>query len=135
MTRKTFILILCIYGFLLGGVMFLFPAFAVANFGGDITNIDEVSTMRFFGALHLGFNFIGLSIRKTADSYVLKAYFLGTAFVFLASIGVGLFYTMTGQVPMKENYWIDISIWAVLALGCLYFWNKEHKDSIKRIEL
>lgn len=125
MSRKTFILIVTIYGFLLGGVLFLFPVFAVENFGGNVNNIDEVSTMRFFGALHLGFNYIGLSIRTTTDTKVLKSYLLGTAFVFLASLGTGLYYTITGQIPMKDNYWIDISIWVVLGLGSLYFWNKE----------
>ncbi len=125
MSRKTFILIICIYGFLLGGVMFLFPAFAVQNFGGNVNNIDEVSTMRFFGALHIGYDFIGLSIRNTTDSKVVKTYFLATAFVFLASLGTGLYYTFSGQIPMKENYWIDIAIWTSLGLGCIYFWNKE----------
>ena len=79
MTRQTFILILCIYGFLLGFIMILIPEFAVSSYAGNPANVHETSTMRFFGALHLGFNFTGLAIRNSADTNVVRAYLLGTA--------------------------------------------------------
>ena len=125
MTRQTLILIVTIYGFLLGFVMFFLPEFAVSNYAGNPKNIHETSTMQFFGALHIGFNFIGLAIRTSADTKVVRAYLLATGFVFLASLGIGLYYIFTNQVPFLTSNWLDIAIWTSLGLGCLYFWNKE----------
>ena len=125
MTRQTFILIVCIYGFLLGFIMILIPEFAVSSYAGNPANLHETSTMRFFGALHLGFNFTGLAVRNSADTNVVRAYFLGTAFVLFASLTIGLYYVLSNQVPFLPSNWFDVTIWVVLGVGALYFWNKE----------
>ena len=105
--------------------MLVFPAFAVSNYAGDPTNVHETSTMRFFGALHLGFNFTGLAVRKSSDTKVVRAYLLGIAFVLIASLVIGLYYVLTNQVPFLPSNWLDIAIWVILGGGSLYFWNKE----------
>jgi len=125
MKRSTFVLIICIYGFLLGITMFFFSKSTVAFFDGDPENFHEVGLMRFFGALHLGFNFVGLSIRHTLDTKVAKAYLLGTAFVFLASLGTGLYNVYGLGLPPNDSFWFDSSLWTILGLGCLYFYSKE----------
>ena len=125
MTRSTFILIVTIYEFLLGFVLLFLPEFAVSNYAGNPNNVHETSTMRFVGALQIGFNFIGLAIRTSADTKVVRAYLLGTGFIFLASLAIGLYYVLTNQVPFLTSNWLDVAAWTSLGLGCLYFWNKE----------
>ena len=125
MSRQTFILILCIYGFILGFIMLLMPEFAVSNYAGNPNNIHETSTMRFMSVLFLGFNFTALSIRNSADTVVVRAYLLGTAFTLLASLAIGLYYVLSDQVPFLPSNWLDIAIWVVLGVGALHFWNKE----------
>ena len=125
MTRQTFMLIVIIYGFILGFAMFLLPAFAVSAYGGNPANVHETSTMRFFGALQIGFNFIALAIRTSTDTKVIRAYLLGTGGILFGSLGIGLYYVFTDQVPFMPSNWLDVIIWVSLGLGCLYFWNKE----------
>ena len=125
MTRQTFMLIVIAYGFILGFVMFLLPEFAVSSYAGNPANVHETSTMRFFGALHIGFNFVALAIRNSSDIKVIRAYLLGSAGILLGSLGIGLYYVLSNQVPFMPSNWLDVAIWFVLGLGSLYFWNKE----------
>jgi hypothetical protein len=125
MTRSTFILIICLYGFLLGVVMLFLPAVAVSQYGGNASNMHGTSTMQFFGVLHLSYNFVVLAIRKSADTAVVKSYLLGVAFVCFASFGLGLYYISTGQLPWRNSYVVDCILWLSMGTGSLYFWNKE----------
>ena len=125
MTRQTFMLIVIAYGFILGFVMFLLPEFAVSSYAGNPANVHETSTMRFFGALHIGFNFVALAIRNSSDIKVVRAYLLGSAGILLGSLGIGLYYVLSNQVPFMPSNWLDVAIWVVLGVGALYFWNKE----------
>ena len=125
MTRQTFMLIVIAYGFILGFVMFLLPEFAVSSYAGNPANVHETSTMRFFGALHIGFNFVALAIRNSSDIKVVRAYLLGSAGILLGSLGIGLYYVLSNQVPFVPSNWLDVAIWVVLGVGALYFWNKE----------
>ena len=125
MTRQTFMLIVIAYGFILGFVMFLLPEFAVSSYAGNPANVHETSTMRFFGVLHIGFNFVALAIRNSSDIKVVRAYLLGSAGILLGSLGIGLYYVLSNQVPFVPSNWLDVAIWVVLGVGALYFWNKE----------
>ena len=125
MTRQTFMIIVIIYGFILGFIMFFLPEFAVSSYAGNPANIHETSTMRFFGAFQIGFNFIALAIRTSTDTKVIRTYLLATAGVLFGSLGIGLYYVLSKQVPFLPSNWLDVMIWVSLGLGCLYFWNKE----------
>ena len=125
MTRQTFMLIVIVYGFILGFMMFFLPAFAVSSYAGNPENVHKTSTMRFFGAMHIGFNFVALAIRNSTDTKVIRAYLLCTGGILFGSLGIGLYYVFTNQVPFLPSNWLDIIIWTCLGLGCLYFWNKE----------
>ena len=125
MTRQTFMLIVIVYGFILGFVMFLLPEFAVSSYAGNPANVHETSTMRFFGALQIGFNFVALAIRNSSDTKVIRTYLLSSAGILLGSLGIGLYYVLTKQVPFLPSNWLDVIIWISLGLGSLYFWNKE----------
>ncbi|MFN3849749.1 MAG: hypothetical protein ACK4NY_09985 [Spirosomataceae bacterium] len=125
MSRQTFILIVVIYGFLLGFSMTILPAEAVKFFGGEPKNITEVNLMRFFGFLHLGFNFTGLTIRKSNDTKVVKAYLLGLAIVLFGSLGSAIYAVYGLNIPMHNTAAFDWSLWAILGAGSLYFWSKE----------
>ena len=81
MTRQTFILIVSIYGFLLGFSMLFLPAVTVKYFGGNPENLHEVSLMQYMGVLHIGFSFTVINLRKSLDTKVVKSYLLGAVFV------------------------------------------------------
>lgn len=125
MKRSTFILIVCIYGFLLGLTMVLATKSTVAFFGGDPENFREVSIMRFFGILHLGFNFVALSIRNSLDTIVVKAFLLAIAFVLFASLSNGLYNVFGMGLAQNQSFWFDNALWAALGLGSIYFYSKE----------
>ena len=125
MKRSTFILIVCIYGFLLGLAMVLATKSTVAFFGGDPENFHEVSIMRFFGILHLGFNFVALSIRNSLDTKVVKAFLLAIAFVLFASLSNGLYNVFGMGLAQNQSFWFDNALWALLGLGSIYFYSKE----------
>ncbi len=125
MTRQTFMLIVIVYGFILGFVMFFLPGFAVSAYAGNPENVNETSTMRFLGAFQIGFNFVAIAIRTSTDTKVIRTYLLATAGVLFGSLGIGMYYVFTNQVPFLPSNWLDVFIWVSLGLGCLYFWNKE----------
>lgn len=125
MTRQTFMFIAIIYGFILGFVMFFLPAFAVSSYAGNSQNVHETSTMRFIGISYIGFQFVALAIRTSTDTKVIRTYLLATAGVLFGSLGIGMYYVFTNQVPFLPSNWLDVVIWTTLGLGCLYFWNKE----------
>ena len=125
MTRPTYLLIVIIYGFLLGLSMTFLPSEAVRFFGGQPDNIQEVNLMRFFGVLHLGFNITGLAIRKSNDINVIKAYLLGLAVVLLGSLASAMYGAFFMKVPIHNTAAFDWSLWGILGLGAIYFWSKE----------
>lgn len=125
MTRQTFILILNIYGFLLGFSMLFLPAEAVKYFGGHPENLNEVSLMQFFGVLHIGFNFTAINLRKSLDTKVVKSFLLGIAFVLFASVGTALYGAYVLGIPIHKTAFFDWGLWIVLGIGALYFWSKE----------
>ncbi len=125
MKRSTFILIVCIYGFLLGIAMVLATKSTVAFFGGDPENFHEVSIMRFFGILHLGFNFVALSIRNSLDTKVVKAFLLAIAFVLVASLSNSLYNVFGMGLAQNQSFWFDNGLWALLGIGSIYYYSKE----------
>ncbi len=125
MTRKTFILIVTIYGFLLAISMLFLPADAVKYFGGNPDNLQETGLMQYLGMSNLGFNIIGLQMRKSADSQLVKAYFLALAVVTFGALGIALFGVFAKGLPIHSTAYFDWSLWAILGIGALYFWNKE----------
>src|SRR6218665_4192404 len=114
MTRQTFILIVTIYGFLLGISMFLLPAEAVRYFGGNPENLLEVNLMQFFGVLHLGFNFTAINLRKSLDTKVVKSYLLGVAFVLFGSLGTAIYAVYGRGIPLHQTAYFDWGLWLVL---------------------
>jgi len=81
--------------------------------------------MRFFGILHLGFNFVALSIRNSLDSKVVKAFLLAIAFVLFASLSNALYNVFGMGLAQNQSFWFDNGLWAILALGAIYFYSKE----------
>ncbi len=122
MKKQTFILIVIIYGLFLAALLLLFPEYAVQSFDGDPTNVDETSTMRFFGVLHFAYNFLALSIRKSTDKKVVGTYLLAVAISFFGSLAVGAYYVLSGQVNFQSNNWLDLIGWTVLGGGALYYY-------------
>jgi hypothetical protein len=125
MTRQTFILIVTIYGFLLALSMVFLSADAVKYFGGNPDNIQEVGLMQYLGVAHLGFNFIGLNLRKSTDSQSVRAYLIGVAIVTFGALVLALYNVFGKNLPIHPTAYIDWGLWAILGLGALYFWSKE----------
>lgn len=125
MTRQTYILIVSIYGFLLGISMLLLPKMALSYFGMNAEDNFTVGLMQFFGVLHIGHNYMSFMLRKTTDIIVAKAFLLGGAFILFASLGLGLYNVYGRNLPMHNTAWLDWSLWGVLGAASLYFWSKE----------
>lgn len=125
MTRQTFILIVSIYGFLLGLSMLLLPSVALSYFAMNPEDTFTLGLMQFFGILHIGHNYMSFMLRKTHDTTVAKAYLLGGAFILFASLGLGLYNVFGRNLPMHATAWLDWSVWGILGIGSLYFWMKE----------
>lgn len=125
MTRQTYILIVSIYGFLLGISMLLFPKMALGYFAMNAEDTFTVGLMQFFGILHIGHNYMSFMLRKTHDTTVAKAFLLGGAFILLASLGLGLYNVFGRNLPMHSTAWLDWSLWGILGAASLYFWSKE----------
>lgn len=125
MTRQTFILIVSIYGFLLGISMLVLPSMALGYFAMNSEDVFATSLMQFFGILHIGHNYMSFMLRKTTDNTVAKAYLLSGAFILFASLGLGLYNVYGRNLPMHSSAWLDWSLWGILGAASLYFWKKE----------
>lgn len=125
MARSTFILIISIYGFLLGIFMLLAPSFTLSYFGRDPGDIYQVSWLGFFGALHIAFNYVGISLRKSGNSTIIKAYLTSVTFLLFVSAGLALYGTNVRGIPQHATFFFDIGLWIVLGVGGLYFLIRE----------
>lgn len=125
MTRQTYILIVSIYGFLLGISMLLLPKMALSYFGMNPEDMFTVGLMQFFGILHIGHNYMSFMLRKTTDTTVAKAFLLAGAFILFASLGLGIYNVFGRNLPMHSTAWLDWSLWGILGAASLYFWSKE----------
>lgn len=127
MKKSTFILIVSIYGFALGIAMLLFPEWVLKHFNRNSTDIYQLSWVNFFGALHITFCIVGISLRKSNNSATLKAYFSSLVFLNFTSIGLGLYDVYIRQIPQHGTFYFDLATWAVLGCGALYFISKERE--------
>lgn len=125
MKKSTFILIASIYGFSLGIAMLLFPEWTLKHFNRDSTDIYQHSWVNFFGALHIAFCIVGISLRKSNNSAILKAYFSSLIFLNFTSIGLALYDVYVRQIPQHGTFYFDIATWAVIGSCALYFLSKE----------
>ncbi|GGD57827.1 hypothetical protein GCM10011514_22410 [Emticicia aquatilis] len=125
MKTNTFILIVAGYSLLLGFPAVFAPAMALEYFNGTPNNPNELSSMNYIGGYQLAIGFLGFVVRKSNDKISQRGWLFATAFLTLYAIIVLIInINLRGMIAQKTII-LDISIWAVIALGALHFWNKE----------
>jgi Na+/melibiose symporter-like transporter len=125
MKTNTFILIVMAYTSLLGLPSIFAPAMSIEYFAGDPTDVNQLSLMNFVGAYQLAIGFLGYVAYRSADKATRRGWLMSIAFLTIAAIIIFVYNINARMMPVHKTYMIDLCIWAILALGSLYFWNKE----------
>ena len=125
MKTNTFILIVAAYSFLLGLPAIFAPAYSAAYFGGDPNNNYELSSMNFIGAYQIALGFLGYIATKSSDKSFKRGWLLSITFLtFFALIAYTYNVNVRNMLPHKTLYF-DCTIWLIMGITSLYFWNKE----------
>ncbi len=127
MSRSTFILIVAVYGILQGLAQLFIPTFVSKNFGGDPTNNFELALWGFFGLINLSHSILFLYFRKCTDSQVIKSMLLIFSIVFFGLIALSVFNHFARNLPFNDSSPVDYTIWFLLGIGSLYYWNRSDK--------
>ena len=107
MNKKTFILIVSIYGFLLAVSMLFMPAEAVKYFGGVATDVHQLGLMQNIGMVHLAFNFVGLQTRNSSDNQVVRAYLIAVMIATFGGITIALYNVFGRDLPIHSTAYFD----------------------------
>jgi drug/metabolite transporter (DMT)-like permease len=125
MKTNTFILIVSVYSMLLALPAIFAPDFALAYFGGHPGNAHEQSSFNFIGGYQAATGFLGFAAYRSTDKAVRRAWLLAISFLTLFAIVVFFYNLKVRTIPPSQTIYMDIAVWALMALGGLYFWNKE----------
>jgi Na+/melibiose symporter-like transporter len=125
MKTNTFILIVTAYSLLLGLPSIFTPAASLEYFAGNPTDVNQLSLINFLGGYQLAIGFLGYTAYRSTDKATRRAWLLTIAFLTIAAIIIFVYNINARMMPVHKTYMIDLCIWAILALGSLYFWNKE----------
>lgn len=125
MKTNTFILIVTAYSLLLGLPSVFAPAMSIEYFNGDATDINQLSLMNFVGGYQIAIGFLGYIAYRSADKATRQGWLLAVAFLTIYAIITYIINVYIRQMPEHKTFVIDLAIWAIMAIGALYFWNKE----------
>ncbi len=125
MKTNTFIIIVAIYSLVLALTAIFLPDLALEYFGGVPGNVNEQSSMNFIGCYQLAMSFLGYVAYRSTDKATKRGWLLATAGLTIFAIIIYFYNINMRQMPAPKTILIDCSIWAIMALGSLYFWNKE----------
>ncbi|MFN8357945.1 MAG: hypothetical protein U0Y10_26020 [Spirosomataceae bacterium] len=129
MKTNTFILIVSAYSLLLGLPAVFAPHVSNAYFGGDVEDFYQLSSMNFLGGYQLIIGYLGYAAYRSTDKLARQAWLLSITILTFFAIGVYVYNLNVRQMPPHKTLYIDCSIWAIMGLSALYFWNKEKQAS------
>lgn len=125
MKTNTFILIVTVYSLLLGLPAIVAPMMASDYFGQASPNANELSLFNFLGGYQLAMGYLGYVAYRSTDKATRRGWLLSIVFLtVLAEIVYFYNLNVRHMVPHKTLV-MDMGIWAIMAIGALYFWNKE----------
>jgi uncharacterized membrane protein HdeD (DUF308 family) len=125
MKTNTFILIVSIYSLLLGLPAVVAPMMASDYFGQAFPNVNELSLFNFLGGYQIAMGYLGYVAYRSTDKTTRRGWLL--SIVFLTVFAEAVYYCNLNfrQMTPHKTIVMDMSIWAIMAIGALYFWNKE----------
>jgi len=125
MKTNTFILIVTAYSLLLGLPSIFVPAMSIEYFNGDASDVNQISLINFVGGYQIAVGFLGYIAYRSTDKTTRRGWLLAVAFLTIYAIITYLINVNVRQMPEHKTIVIDMSIWAIMAMCALYFWNKE----------
>jgi Na+/melibiose symporter-like transporter len=125
MKTNTFILIVTAYSLLLGLPAIFAPGYSVEYFGGDATDLHQISTMTFVGGYQLAMGFLGYIAYRSTDKATKRGWLLSIAFLTFFAIVVYIYNLNIRHMEPHKTLYLDSGIWLILGISALYFWNKE----------
>jgi hypothetical protein len=125
MKTNIFILIVAVYGLVLGITAVFYPSASLRYFNGEPENLMQQSIMNSLGLSQIALSYLGISATKSTDSIFRKAFLLSLAFLTFFSVGVSLFNLNMRHFTASSTYLADIAIWLIIAAAALYFRSKE----------
>lgn len=118
MKLNTLFIITGILGLFFGLLTVLVPGGFSEFYGGALTNAGKFDT-QLQGAAYLGFAFLLFFALKAKEAAARKAIVIGSLVHFVIGIIISLKWQLAGAVNAWG--WSTVAIFALLALGYLYF--------------
>lgn len=125
MKTNTFILIVAAYSLLLGLPAVFAPAMASEYFGKSLPTSNELSLFNFLGGYQLVMGFLGYAAYRSNEKTTRRAWLLAVAFLTILAEIVYFYNLNVRQIPPHKTIVMDMAIWGLMAIGALFFWNKE----------
>lgn len=125
MKTKTFILIVTAYSLILGLPSVFAPAMSIEYFAGDPSDVNQISLINFLGGYQIAIGFLGYIAYRSTDKATQRGWLLSIAFLTIFAIIVYGYNLNVRNMPPHKTLIMDMSIWGIMGISALYFWNKE----------
>jgi hypothetical protein len=125
MKTNTFILIVAAYSLVLGLPAIFLPDFSLEYFAAHPGVPEEQSLINFIGGYQLFAAYLGFVAYRSTDRDTRRGWLLGTAFLTLLAIVIQQYDMHVRGMKTYPTMYLDEAIWLAIAIGALYFWNKE----------
>ena len=125
MKTNTFLVIVTLYSLLLGLPAIVAPIMASEYFGQVSPNANELSLFNFLGGYQLAMGYLGYVAYRSTDKATRRGWLLSIVFLTVLAEVVYYYNLNVRHMAPHKTIAMDMGIWAVMAIGALYFWNKE----------
>ncbi len=114
-----------VYSLLLGLPAIFAPVMSSEYFGKPDPNINELSLFNFIGGYQVVMGYLGYVAYRSTDKIARRGWLLSIACLCIFAILVYVYNLNIRQMLAHKTLAIDVTIWAIIALGSIYFWNQE----------
>lgn len=125
MKTNTFILIVAAYSLLLGLPAVFAPTMASDYFGQSSPTMNELSLFNFLGGYQIAMGYLGYVAYRSTDKAPRRAWLLCITFLTFFALIVYAYNLNVRHMPPHKTLYIDCTIWGIMGITALYFWNKE----------
>jgi hypothetical protein len=125
MKTNTFILIVSVYSLVLGLPAIFLPDFSLEYFAAHPGVPEEQSLVNFLGAYQLAIGYLGYVVSRSTDKSTRRGWLLSIACLTIFAIVIQQYDLHVRGMKTYSTMYLDEAIWLAIAIGALYFWNKE----------
>jgi hypothetical protein len=125
MKTNTFILIVAAYSLVLGLPAIFLPDFSLEYFAAHPGVPEEQSLVNFLGAYQLAIGYLGYVVSRSTEKGTRRGWLLSIACLTIFAIVVQQYDMHVRGMKTYPTMYLDEAIWLAIAIGALYFWNKE----------